>query len=223
MNNTVLIKSFKNGINIKLDPNADFETIYDEFREKLTASAKFFADASLVISFEGRELTDEEEIHLLSLISMCTDIKVSCIVGMDERRELQYIKAANGMSSSARESNARFYKGSIKAGETLETDSSLIILGDVNPGGTVNASGNIVILGTLYGHVHAGCFGNNSSFVTALDIKPTRVRIGDHSEAIGMKSGILLKNKAVPKIIYVENDRITAKDLNAGIPDTIMS
>ena len=52
MNSTVMLKSFKNGINIKLDPDAPFETVYKELIEKFSSSAKFFGKAKLVISFE---------------------------------------------------------------------------------------------------------------------------------------------------------------------------
>ena len=220
MSSTVMLKSFKNGINIKLDPEADFETIYKELIEKFNASAKFFGKAKLVISFEGRELSDEEEEFLIECINDNTDITVACVIGQDEQQEIKYIKAANSFSENGSSHGGQFYKGSVKAGETIETDSSLIILGDVNNGAKVSASGNIIILGTLYGHVHAGCYGDTKSFVTALDLKSTRVRIADYSEMIAEKNSLFLKNKAVPKIIYVDGDRLNAKAITA---DTLNS
>ena len=216
MSNAVMLKSFQNGISVKLDPDVDFEVLYTELIDKFNASAKFFGKAKLVVSFEGRQLNDEEEEFLVKCIEENTDITIACILGRNEERELEYMKAVSSFSENGTKHGGQFYKGSIKAGETLETDSSLIILGDVNPGASVSASGNIVILGTLYGHVHAGCFGDDKSFVTALDLKPTRVRIADHSEMIGEKNnGIFLRNKAVPKIMYVENGRIKAEAITS--------
>lgn len=206
-----MLKSFKNGINIKLDPDVDFETLYRELIEKFNASAKFFGKAKLVISFEGRELSEEEEEFLINCINENTDITVTCVIGQDEEKERHYLKALNSFSENGTSHKGQFYKGSVKAGETIETDSSLIILGDVNNGARVSASGNIIILGTLYGHVHAGCYGDEKSFVVALDLKSTRVRIADHSEMIEEKNSLFLRNKAVPKIIYVDGDRINAK------------
>lgn len=211
MSNAVMLKSFKNGINIKLDPDVDFETLYKELIDKFNASAKFFGSARLVISFEGRELSDEEEEFLVKCIEENTDIIVACIIGRNEEQEVQYIKAAGSFSENGPSHKGQFYKGSIKAGENIETDSSLIILGDVNNGAKVSASGNIIILGTLYGHVHAGCYGDAKSFVVALDLKTTRVRIADYSEMITEKNSLFLKNKAVPKIIYVDGDRLSAR------------
>ena len=210
MNNSVMLKSFKNGINIKLDPTVSFETIYSELIEKFNSSARFFGKAKLVISFEGRELSEEEEDFLVKCISENSDITVLCVIGRDEDKNQEYIRAAGSFAGNGNEHGGQFYKGSVKAGETLETDSSLIILGDVN----------IIILGTLYGSVHAGCFGDDKSFVVALDLKPTRIRIGDHSKMLELKNGLFIKNKSVPKILYVEDNDITAKAITT---DTLNS
>ncbi len=216
-----MIKSFKHGINIKMDPNADFGTICRELEDKLRSSAKFFGDAHLVLSFEGKELTDDEEQYLLGLISECTDVVITCIVGRDEESDMNYVKAAEGFVENSEAMPGRFYKGTIKAGETLEVDSSLIILGDVNPGGNVRASGNIIVLGTIYGKVHAGCFGDNERFVAALGIKPTTISIGEYSEMLGVKSGILNRNKTVPTMVHAVNGRICADTVNATLFDPV--
>ena len=215
MSNAVMLKSFPNGISVKLDPDVDFEVLYRELIEKFNASAKFFGKARLVISFEGRSLTDEEEEFLVKCIDENTDITIACILGRDETKEAGYLKALQSFSENGTKHGGQFYKGSIKAGENVETDSSLIILGDVHPGANVSASGNIVILGTLFGHAHAGCFGDDRSFIATLDLKPTRVRIADCSEMIEEKSNIFMRNKAVPKILYVENGRIKADAITA--------
>ena len=221
MKNTVMLKSFKNGINIKLDPEADFETISAELIEKLSSSAKFFGNARLVVSFEGRQLSDDEEDFLIQCICDNTDIVVSCVIGKNEDQEVMYLKAANSMSNNDSEHAWQFFKGSVKAGETLETDSSLIILGDVNAGANVSASGNVVVLGTIYGHVHAGCFGDNRSFIVVLDLKPTRIRIGDYSELMAEKNSMFLKNRTSPKIIYVQDDRIVASPVKTEALDKL--
>ncbi len=49
-----------------------------------------------------------------------------------------------------------FYKGSIRSGQKMEFEGSLVILGDVNAGAEVLAEDNVVILGILRGMAHAG-------------------------------------------------------------------
>ena len=54
-------------------------------------------------------------------------------------------------------SETKFHKGSLRSGQRLEFDGSIVIIGDVNAGAEVIASENIVILGILRGLAHAGC------------------------------------------------------------------
>ena len=98
----------------------------------------------------------------------------------------------------------------------LETDSSVIILGDINPGAEVVSSGNIVILGTLYGHARAGAAGNNSCFIVALDMKPSRIEIGEIVQKDPVKNTIF-KNKQAPKIAFVDNDTIKTEIITTAL------
>lgn len=72
-----------------------------------------------------------------------------------------------------------FYKGTLRSGQKLESDDSIIIIGDVNPGASVIAGGNIVIIGSLTGSVQAGANGNRNSFVMALSMEPIQIQIAD--------------------------------------------
>jgi septum site-determining protein MinC len=72
-----------------------------------------------------------------------------------------------------------FYKGSLRSGQVLESDQSIVLLGDVNPGANVISKGNVIVLGKLRGNVFAGADGNKQAFVVALDMQPVQVRIDD--------------------------------------------
>ena len=58
-------------------------------------------------------------------------------------------------------------------GDILETENSMILLGNVYPGSTAYSAKNIIILGGLYGEACAG------GFVAALEMKPEKIKIGD--------------------------------------------
>ena len=64
-------------------------------------------------------------------------------------------------------------------GRVLESDTSVLILGDVEYGAKVIAKGSVVILGRLEGSVHAGACGDDKAYVAALSMKPAYMRIGD--------------------------------------------
>ena len=57
MSQAVVIKSNKYGINLVLDKTMPFRELLVAIKEKFLESEKFFKDAKMAISFEGRELT----------------------------------------------------------------------------------------------------------------------------------------------------------------------
>ena len=77
-------------------------------------------------------------------------------------------------------SDGKFYKGTLRSGQVLESETSIIILGDVNPGATVVSKGNVVVLGTLKGSIYVGAGGNENTFVAALSMDPMQIRIADY-------------------------------------------
>ena len=60
-------------------------------------------------------------------------------------------------------SETTFHRGSLRSGQKLEIEGSVVILGDVNSGAEVIASENIVVLGSLRGLAHAGAKGNKQA------------------------------------------------------------
>ena len=65
MSQAVIIKSSKNGINLVLDASMPFPELLTKILHKFTEAERFFANASFAISFEGRELSDEEKYQVV--------------------------------------------------------------------------------------------------------------------------------------------------------------
>ncbi|MCB9030325.1 MAG: septum site-determining protein MinC [Deltaproteobacteria bacterium] len=76
--------------------------------------------------------------------------------------------------------DARIIYSTLRSGQKIESEHSLIIVGDINPGAEVVAGGDVIVLGTLRGIAHAGAYdetgGGRSIF--ALSLQPTQLRIG---------------------------------------------
>ncbi|HKM20808.1 MAG TPA: septum site-determining protein MinC [Lachnospiraceae bacterium] len=219
MKNTVMIKSFQNGISVKMDPDIPFQDLYTEVARKFRESEKFFGDAKVVMSFEGRELDQDEEMLLINAITDNSKLQILCLIGNDEEKNQSFLKARNQFINDTEDTDGQYYKGTLRAGQVLETDASIIILGDVNPGANVISAGNIIVLGTLYGHAHAGARGNIQTFIVALDMQSNKLRIGDCDTMSNVKNSKWLRTKAVPKIAYVSQgeictDAITKELLN---------
>lgn len=72
-----------------------------------------------------------------------------------------------------------YLKNTIRSGVEICHPSSIIILGDVNPGATILASGDVFVWGTLRGIAHAGYLGNRQGLIMALRLEATQLRIAD--------------------------------------------
>ncbi len=179
MSQTVVLKSNKYGINLILDPEVSFDQLLSDIIAKFKDAEGFFKDAKVVLSFEGRKLSKEEEHEVLEAISTHSSVSIMCILDQDKEKE-QIMKAA--LESREEEDAIRtgqFYKGTLRSGQLLECDTSIVVLGDVNPGAKVISRGNIVVLGSLKGNAYAGAAGNELAFVAALDMDPVQIKIGD--------------------------------------------
>lgn len=76
-------------------------------------------------------------------------------------------------------SETKFHKGSLRSGQKIEYEGSLVILGDVNAGAEVLAGENVVVLGILRGMAHAGAKGNKEAIISAVSIEATQIRIAN--------------------------------------------
>lgn len=111
--------------------------------------------------------------------------------------------------------NGQFYRGTLRSGQKIEVDGSLVVLGDINPGAQIVARGNVVVLGCLKGSVYAGYPDNKSTFVAALWMEPMQIQIGsciarspDRSEKDKRPGKKKHDKKMEARMAFVENDNI---------------
>lgn len=117
----VIMKSNKYGIILILDPEIPFQELLGHITDKFLESDKFFKNAHMALSFEGRTLSAEEEYQILDTISQKTSIHVICVIDSDKERE-QYTKQRVEQQLEEDSGNTgRFYKGtaSFRAGAFL--------------------------------------------------------------------------------------------------------
>ena len=108
----------------------------------------------------------------------------------------------------------------------MEAGSSIIILGDVNPGATVVSKGNVVVLGTLKGTIHAGAAGNEGAFVAALNMNPMQIRIADAiaraaDDKPDKKSRKAKETSTGPMIAYTEDGNIYMEPITKEVINDI--
>lgn len=215
LNNAVMIKGNKYGIIVVLSPDETFDTLKELIAEKFKESSKFFDNAKMAISFEGRKLSNEEQREILDIIEENTDMHIVCVIDDDEEKEEHFRKSLEQKLMELENNTGQFYKGILRSGTSLEFESSVVIIGDVNHGARVVSKGNIIILGALKGNAFAGATGNTNSFVVALDMRPTQIRIAD-SIARSPDKPVKEESKET-KIAFLENGNIYIEPLSKSV------
>ncbi len=216
--NSVIIKSNAYGLTIRLDPELSFDLLENDLAEKFRESARFFRNAQMALSFTGRELTEEEEYRLIDVITSNAQIQIVCLVDESKEHAQVFKDAVVRTLSEQEEGRARTYRGTLSFGMSLESESTLIIQGDVNPGAKVVCGGDLIILGCCMGDVTAGFGGNRKAYVAALTLKPAVLRIADK----GARSAITKKENTgeypiEPKIAFIRDDHIVLEELTGSI------
>lgn len=225
MNNSVVIKGNKHGIVVVLDAQMEFDALKALIHEKFEQSAKFFGNANMAVAFEGRKLSTVEQSEILNIISETTELNIVCIIDNDNDADQQFVNAMERKRNENDASCGQFYKGTLRSGQVLEAESSIIILGDVNPGGRVIAKGNVIILGSLRGNATAGANGNEDAFVVALEMNPMQIKIGDviarSSDSASAKKGKNKVKNVEPKIAFVDDGNIYIENLDQDVLEDI--
>lgn len=213
--NSVIIKSNKYGLIVILDEKLPFEELLLDIGDKFEEAANFFKNAKMAITFRGRVLTKEQEKQVVETIVNHSGIHILCIVDEQKEHEDYYRQAVELAEQEQEKQDGMFYRGTLRAGQVLEMESSVVILGDVNPGARVVSKGNIVVLGSCRGSVYAGASGNRACFVAALVMKPNQVRIADKlARSAIMKWTDTGEYRIEPKISYVKGEHIYVKPIS---------
>ncbi|MCR5521455.1 MAG: septum site-determining protein MinC [Lachnospiraceae bacterium] len=219
MENTVTIKAGSNGITVVLDGSRSFEEINEAVAAKFKASANFLGDAKMAVTFAGMELSDDQQNTLLKTIGKNCQLDVTAFYDTgEEMKKAEMIRVTRELMKDPY--IARFYKGNLRSGQSLDTENSIIILGDINPGASVISNGNIIVLGAVKGTAFAGAMGNKNAFIFALEMNPMQVRIAGTIARAPDKPD---RSKAAlePRIAFLENDTIFIEPAGKNIINEI--
>jgi septum site-determining protein MinC len=131
-----------------------------------------------------RDFLSERNISLWAVISeSATTEQTSQLLGMatriskprpEERKQIAEIS----------DDTALFVNKTLRSGTRVEFPGNVVILGDVNAGAEVIADGSVIIWGRVRGMIHAGCRGDRSAVICALDLSATQLRIANEVSAV---------------------------------------
>lgn len=175
MKNCVSINLKKNEIIIKLNDDVAQVEIVDNLKKKLPELKKLYKDEKTPITVTGKILKNREIDEIQELIKSKIDVEID--FDMPKSLGLSSIKKAFDKKIAV--SETKFHRGSLRSGQRMESEGSLVIIGDVNSGAEVMASDNIIVLGALRGLAHAGAKGNKQAIIAAGLIDTVQIRIAN--------------------------------------------
>lgn len=173
MKNCVTINLKTNEIIVKIDERAEHKEIITCLKQKLKDLKKLYKNDKTPIYVAGKVMKNKEMEELQEIIKDAIDVNVE----FESPKMLGLHGIKKVFSKEIASSETKFHKGSLRSGQKLEYDGSIVIIGDVNGGAEVVASENIVILGTLRGLAHAGAKGNREAIIAANSIECPQIRI----------------------------------------------
>lgn len=194
----VKIKGGKSGLLLTFAPQASFEDVMKHLQEKMESGSGFFLRGTLVhIPRDAFTAARREEMqHLFHEHGLiCRVLKAEehngksalgsfAVDGQEQRHENrpEQAEAAAASESAGTEDQVQemlVVNRTLRGGQEIRTQSSVLVCGNVNPGAQIIAGGSIDVRGICRGLVHAGAFGDKSAIIVADRLMPPQIRIAD--------------------------------------------
>ena len=163
----------RDSIVLKIKDDATTNEILSELRDKLPDLKEFYKDEKTPILVTGKILKRFEIDSIQKMIQSVIKVRVD----FDSPRTLGLHGIKRTFKKDIKISETKFYKGSIRSGQKLEFEGSIVIIGDVNDGAEVIAEDNIAVVGNLRGMAHAGAKCNEEAIIAASIIESQQIRI----------------------------------------------
>ncbi len=200
MNDIVKIKGLKSGLQLSFAKGASFDDVQANLLDKLETGNKFFIRGTTV--FVPKDFFAEEQNEKLRRMFHRHGMLFSTELKSPSFSAPPKNPATKPKSEPEKVQPMVVINRTVRGGQEIKTESSVLILGNVNPGAQVIAGGSIDIRGTCRGIVHAGAFGDETACVVADRLMPLQIRIADvvarspdemekadHAERASIKNG----------------------------------
>ena len=200
MKNCVSINLKKDEIILKLVEDAEQVDIIESLKKKLPELKKLYKEERTPLKVVGKVLKNKEIDEIQELIKKSLDVEID----FDMPKSLGLHSIKRTFQREIALSETKFHRGSLRSGQRLEAEGSLVIIGDVNSGAEVIASDNIVVLGNLRGLAHAGAKGNKQAIIAAGMLDVLQIRIANILKEIDRDEESMHKQA----YIFVDEDKI---------------
>ncbi len=175
MKNCVIITLKKDEIVMKINEESEQREIIHCLEEKLPDLKKLYKDDKTSIYVAGKVLNSKEIDEIKETIQKQIPVQIN----FESSKDLGLHGIKKSFSKEIASSETIFHKGSLRSGQKIEYEGSIVIIGDVNGGAEVIAGENIIVVGILRGLAHAGAKGNKQAIIAAQRIECPQIRISN--------------------------------------------
>ena len=194
---SVLFKGLKTGLLLVLVGKPEFSAVEREIREKLETSALFFRRGTVIEWRTGtftakeslalkklflqhglyfREMKEEADAQKPVVSAVSGAARAGVVLG---RKKAEAPEMKKEPDADKKDVQMLVVNRTLRGGQEVQSQGSVLILGNVNPGAQVIAGGSIDIRGTCRGIVHAGAYGDRDAIIIADHLMPVQIRIAD--------------------------------------------
>ncbi len=178
---------------IKIEDNVTQEKILLELVKKVRALKKMYQEEKTPIRVTGKILKNKEIEEIRQIIKKEIDVEVR----FDSPTTLGLHSITRSYKRNVCTSETTFHKGSLRSGQKIEVDGSIVVIGDVNSGAEVIATDNIIVVGNLRGLAHAGAKGNKEAIISASTLDVVQLRISNIVREINKDEEDMIKHAYV--------------------------
>ena len=174
----------KDKIIIKIKETALQQEIIEELTEKLPELKKLYKEEKTPIEIQGKVLKSKEMDEIQEIVKEQIDVKIE----FETPKALGLHSIKKTFNKEIEDSKTTFYRNSVRSGQKIEYE------------------GSIVILGNLRGLAHAGAKGNKKAIIAANMIVSPQIRIANIIKENPINDDI---EQTIKNYAYVdENDKI---------------
>jgi len=184
----IKIKGENDGLMLEFPPDLSFLEIVEELSRKLDSGSGFFLRGTLVRvprnRFSKEELAELQELFrthgLICRLENPVPMRSASPVPPSPKPAAASVSPQEAMQDAPELQRMLVIDKTLRGGQAVETEGSVIVFGNVNPGAQITAGGSVDIRGTCRGLVHAGAAGDSTAFIIADHLMPTQIRIANY-------------------------------------------
>ena len=198
--NCVSVNLKKDKTIIRIEDNAIHKDILKELKKKMTELKKLYKEEKTPIYVTGKILKIGELKEIEELIKSKIEVEVT----FETPQALGLHSITRSYKKNVKNSETTFHRGSLRSGQRMEVEGSIVVIGDVNAGAEVIAADNIAVIGNLRGLAHAGAKGNKDAVIAASTLDVVQLRISNIVREIDRDEEGIIDHA----FVYVDDDKI---------------